>query len=170
MTAIPFSESGMRPVSTALLSLALTGLSACFEPAGGRYIVAANAAGLVVVEQVVVNGASASARTTMVTPEDKPLPLTGKAPIVRVQYFHEFDCSGRQMASRGQRFVLQDGEILDLPARQLKWKKPDRQLEGDILAVVCDPAIAREKSTRNSFGAVTRRYQRLLREQAGQAS
>lgn len=161
----------MRPVSTALLSLALTCLSACFEPAGGRYIVAANTAGLVVVEQVVVNGASASARTTMVTPEDKPLPLTGKAPIVHVQYFHEFDCSGRRMASRGQRFVLQDGEILDLPARRLTWTKPGRrQLEGNILAVVCDPAVAREKSTRNSFGAVTRRYQRLLREQAGQAS
>lgn len=161
----------MRPVPAALLALVLPCLAACFEPAGGRYIIAANTAGLVVVEQVVVNGASASARTTMVPPENKPLPLTGKPPIVQVQHFHEFDCAARQIASRGQRFVLQDGEILDLPASRLKWTRPNpRQLEDDILSVVCDPAVAREKSTRNSFGTVTRRYQRLLREQSAQAS
>lgn len=141
-----------RPVFAAL---AVLSLGACSE----RYIAHAGEGSLVVVEDMVAAGNSVAARAIHILPSDNYGPLTGKAPMVRMDDYLEFDCGGGRFASRGQRFTLEDGEVLDLPAEQLEWKRPtESSVSAAILEVACDPEKAKAASTRNSLKTVIRRY------------
>lgn len=149
----------MRPSRLLFGALTVLLLGACSE----RYIASAGATSLVVVDDLVVTGDSAVARVIHVLPPDGHRPLTGKAALTRMDDHINIDCGKGRYASRGQRFILADGEILDLPATRLNWLGPKPgTVSADILDIACDPEKAKAASTRNSLRTVIRRYKAAL--------
>lgn len=145
----------MRLFVPVFAGLAVVSLGACSE----RWIASAGENSMVVVDDVVRAGDSVAATAIHILPKDRYRPIDGKAPMARMDDHLEFDCRTGRFASRGQRFTLADGEVMDLPANGLEWIKPrEHSVSASIVGVVCDPEKAKAASTRNSLKTAIRRY------------